>query len=140
MSLLSLDRSQNDSRLTIFLTKGKRVFHVSILSLVRSGNGFVYGRLSYGQTSTYHPRSTYYVTVLVFVCPYICTTLAYSTRQKFFPVYSVVPGISLLYTFSGKTVTFPYLGSGGYWCCKSHSSFPLYGIVDQVGCLFHHLS
>ena len=47
-----------------------------ILSLVRSGNGFASGRLSYGQASMYHPRPTYYVTVLVFVCLYVCTTLS----------------------------------------------------------------
>ena len=74
MSFLSLNRFQNDSRLTVFLTEGKRVFHMSILSLVRSGNGFSSGRLSYGQVSTYHPCPTYYVTVLVFVCMYVCTT------------------------------------------------------------------
>ena len=75
MSFLSLDRSQNDSRLTVFITKGKRVFHMSILSLVRLGNGYAYGRLSYKQASTYRPRHMYYVTVLVFVCPYVRTTL-----------------------------------------------------------------
>ena len=77
MSFLSLDRSQNDSRLNVFITEGKRVFHMSILSLVRSGNGFASGRLSCRQASTYCPRPTYYVTVLVFVCRYICTTLAH---------------------------------------------------------------
>ena len=73
MSFLSLDCSQNDSRLNFFLTKGKRVFHVSILSLVLSGNGYASGRLSFGQASTPPPRHTYHVTVLVFVCPYIRT-------------------------------------------------------------------
>ena len=73
---LSLDRSQNDSRLNFFLTEGKRVFHMSILSLVRSGDGFASGRLSYGQASTYRPRPMYYVNVLVFVCLYVCTTLS----------------------------------------------------------------
>ena len=71
MQFLSLDLSQNDSRLTVFLTKGKRVFHMSILSLVHSGNGLASGRLSYGQASTYRPHPTYYVNVLVFVCPYV---------------------------------------------------------------------
>ena len=70
-SFLSLDRSQNDSRLTVFLTEVKRVFHVSIYSLVRSGNGFASGCLSYVQASTYRPCHTYYVTVLVSVCPYV---------------------------------------------------------------------
>ena len=32
--------------------------------------------LFYKQASTYRPRYTYYVTVLVFVCPYVRTTLA----------------------------------------------------------------
>ena len=78
VSFLSLDFSQNDLCLTVFLTEGKRVFRLLILSLVRSGNVFVYGRLSYGQASTYRPHPTYYVTVLVFVCPYVRTTLANS--------------------------------------------------------------
>ena len=56
--------------------EGKRVFHVSIFFLVRLGNGFVSGCLSYGQASTYCPFPTYYVAVLVFVCLYLCTTLA----------------------------------------------------------------
>ena len=85
MSFLSLDRSQNDSCLTVFLTKGKRVFHMSILSLVRSGNGFASGRLSYGQACTYRPRPTYYVTILVFVCLYVCTTLSSISSSRVFP-------------------------------------------------------
>ena len=76
MSFLSLDLSPNDSRLTVFLTEVKIVFHVSILSLVRSGNGYTSGCLSYVQASNYRPCHTYYVTVLVFVCPYVRTTLA----------------------------------------------------------------
>ena len=69
---LYLDRSQNNSRLTVFLTEGKRVFHVSVLSLVHSGNGFASGRFSYEHNSTYRPCTTYYVTVLVFcVCTYV---------------------------------------------------------------------
>ena len=68
VSFLSLDFSQNDSCLIVFIAEGKRVFHVSILYLVRLGNGYAYDRLSYGQTSTYIPLHTYYVTVLVFVC------------------------------------------------------------------------
>ena len=76
VSFLSLDSSQNDLCLTAFLTEGKRVFHVLIFSLERLGNGFVSGRLSYKQASTYRPRPTYYVTVLVFVCLYERTTLA----------------------------------------------------------------
>ena len=71
-----LDCSQNNSRLTVFLTGVKRVFHLLILYLVRSENGFASGCISYGQASTYRPRPTYYVTGLVFVCLYVCTTLA----------------------------------------------------------------
>ena len=59
VSFLSLDRSQNDSRLTVFLTEGKRVFHVSIFSFVSSGNGFMTGRLSYVQASIYCPCPMY---------------------------------------------------------------------------------
>ena len=68
VSFLSLDHYQNDSRLTVFLTEGKRVFYMSIFSLVRSGKGFSSGNISYGQDSAYRPRPMYYVTVLVFVC------------------------------------------------------------------------
>ena len=66
MPFLYLDRSQNYSRLTIFLTKGKRVFHLSILSSVRLGDGYAAGRISYEESSTYRPCHTHYVTVLVF--------------------------------------------------------------------------
>ena len=53
VSFLSLDCSQSDLSLTVFLTKGNRVFHVLILSLIVSGDGYASGRLSYGQASTY---------------------------------------------------------------------------------------
>ena len=69
--------SHNNSRLIVFLIKGKRVFHVSIFSLVHSGNGYASSRLSYGHASTYRPRHTYYVTVLVFLCPCVHTKLAF---------------------------------------------------------------
>ena len=69
-------------RLVVFLAKGKRVFHVSILSLVCLGNCYASGRLYYGQASTYRPRHTYYVTVFVFLCPYVCTTLAQSSKPS----------------------------------------------------------
>ena len=49
---------------------------MSILSLVHSGNVYAYVRISYGQASTYRTHRTYYVTVLVFVFPYVRTTLA----------------------------------------------------------------
>ena len=95
VEFLSLDRSQNDLRLTVFLTKGKRVFHASILHLVRSGNGFASGRISYGQDSTYRPCHTYYVTVLVFLCPYVYTTLAHPCRIVwFFLIDTVWTGVT----------------------------------------------
>ena len=43
--------------------------------LLRSGNGFASGRLSYVQAFNFYPCPRYYVTVLVFVCLYVCTTL-----------------------------------------------------------------
>ena len=63
--------------LTIFLTKGKGVFHVLILYLARSGNGYTSDRISYIQTSTCRPCHTFHVTVVVFVCMYVCTTLSH---------------------------------------------------------------
>ena len=57
--VLLFDCSQNDSRMTVFLTEGKRVFHMSILSSVRLRNVFASGLLSYGQASTYHRRPTF---------------------------------------------------------------------------------
>ena len=87
---LSLDRSQNDLRLIVFLTKGKRVFHMSIFSLVRLGNGFTSGRISYGQAPTYRPRHTYYITVLVLVCPYVRTALAHLCRTVRFCLIATV--------------------------------------------------
>ena len=74
--LLSLDCSQNDLHLTEFLTKVKRVFHVLILSLVLLGSGYTSDRIYYGQASTYCPCHTHYFAILVFVCPYVRTTLA----------------------------------------------------------------
>ena len=56
---------------------------MSILSLVRSGNGFASGRLSYVQASTYRPRTTYFLTVLVFVCLYVCATLEGISLEHF---------------------------------------------------------
>ena len=82
VSLLSLDRSQNDLRLTVFITKGKRVFHVLILYLVLLGSGYTSDRLSYGQASTYCPCHTHYVTVLVFVCTYVRTYVRTYVHMK----------------------------------------------------------
>ena len=61
-----------------------------ILSLVFLENGYASGRLSYGQGSTYRPRHTYYVTVLVFVCLYVCTTLAHLCRTLRFCLIATV--------------------------------------------------
>ena len=93
VSFLSLDRSQNDSCLTVFLPEGKRVFHVLIVSLVRLGDGFASDRLSYGQASTYRPRPTYYLTVLVFVCLYVCTTIANLTPLLILLLSNLLPVI-----------------------------------------------
>ena len=90
MSLISLDRSQKNLRLTVFLTEGKRVFHMLIFSLVLSENGFASDRLSYGQASTYRPRPTSYVTVLVFVCLYVRTTLEHPCKTVQFGVIATV--------------------------------------------------
>ena len=90
VSFLSLDCSQIDSNLTVVLTEGKRVFYLSVLSLVSSGNGFASGRVSYGQTSTYLPCHTYYVIALSFVCPYVCTKLAHLCITVHFPLIATV--------------------------------------------------
>ena len=95
VSFLSLDLSQNDSRLTVFLTKSKRVFHVSILSSVRLGNGYASGRISCGQDSANRPRHTYYITVLVFVFLKVCTTLVHSCRMvQCFLIATVCTGVT----------------------------------------------
>ena len=70
------------SSLTILITEGNRVFHVSILYLVSLGSIYVSGHISYGQASTYHPRHTYYITVVVFVCLYVRTTLAETAQDN----------------------------------------------------------
>ena len=90
MAFLCLYYYQTNSCLTVFLTKGKRVFHMLILSLVFLGNGYVSGRISYVQASTYCLWHTYYITVLVFVCPYVRTTLAHPCRTVQFGVFSTV--------------------------------------------------
>ena len=85
-----------DSHLAVFLTELNRVFHVLILYLVRLGDGFASGHLSYRQASTYRPCHTYYVTVLVFLCPYVSTTLssieARSTTSEHFTLIILVLG------------------------------------------------
>ena len=55
--------------LTLLPTKGKRVFHVSILSVDSLGDVYTSDCLSYRQTSTCFLRHTVYITVVVFVCP-----------------------------------------------------------------------
>ena len=72
------------------LTFGKRVFHVLILSLVFSGNGDAYNRLSYVQDSTYRPNHTYYITVVLFVCQYVRLILAHPCRTVPFVVIATV--------------------------------------------------
>ena len=71
--------------MTIFLTEGKRVFHVSIFSLAQSGNGYASGCLYDVHAYTYQPCNTYYVTVLVFSCPSVRTAL--SRTVKIFLLY-----------------------------------------------------
>ena len=83
MSFLSLDSSWNNLRLTVFITEGKIVFHVLILSLVCLGNVYVSGRLSYRHDYMYHPRHTYCITVLVFVCTSVSTTLEREKEQSY---------------------------------------------------------
>ena len=61
--------------LTIFLTEGKRAFSVSVLFLACSGNGYVSGSIYYRQISTWRLHNMVYVTVVVFVCSYVHTTL-----------------------------------------------------------------
>ena len=98
-------------RLTVFLTKGKRVFYVLILFLVCSGNGYRSERISYIQTSTCIPHNTYYITVVVFVCSYVCTTLA--------ALILFCKGLSFYFYMETKTailrVIFPILGQEKYW-------------------------
>ena len=57
---------------------------------MRSGNGYASGRIFYGHASTYRPRHTYYVTVLVFVCMYIRTALAHPCRTVRFCLIATV--------------------------------------------------
>ena len=101
-------------RLTVFITKDKIVFHISILSLACSGNVHMSVRLSYRQISTCRPRHIVYVMVVVFVCPYICTYVR---------IYIRTYGISTLIIY--------FLVSMG------SSSFPL--TLIQVGAIRNHL-
>ena len=78
VSFLCLYCSQNDSCLTVFLTEGKRVFHVSILSLVHSGKGYASGSLSCGQASTYSPVIH---TTLFFWCLCVCMYVRHQQHQ-----------------------------------------------------------
>ena len=68
--------------LTVFLTEAKGVFDVSILSLACSGNGYASDHISYRHTSTCRPCHTLCVTVVLFVCPSVHTTLALSGGIK----------------------------------------------------------
>ena len=130
VSFLSLDHYQNDSRLTVFLTEGKRVFHVSILSLVRLGNGFASGRLSYRQAFTFHPLSTYYVTVLVFVCLYLCTTFIHPCRiVRFWLIDTAWTGVTAT-VWIGVSTALAHLCTI-FWSILS-SSFPIYKYVARI--------
>ena len=82
---------------------------MSIFYLVRLENGYVSSRLSYGKASTYRPRHTYYINVLVFVCLYVRTALANTVDAYFFqseteePVYDrLFKNHPLLKTHSNK--------------------------------------
>ena len=127
---LSLDGSQNNSRLTVFLTKGKRVFHVLIFSLVRSGNSFASGGLSYGQAFTFHPRPTYYVTVLVFVCLYVCTTLTQPCRTvRFWLIDTVWTGVTTT-VWIGVSTALAHLCTI-FWSILSRA-FAIYKYVARI--------
>ena len=76
--------------MTVFLTEGNRVFYVSILSLDCLVSGYTYGRFYYKQASMCHPCHKYYITVMVFVCSYIRTTLAHSCTTVWFGVIGTV--------------------------------------------------
>ena len=131
MSYIRTDtKSQNNSRLTVFLTKGKRVFHVFILSLVRSGDGFASGSLYCGQDSTYRPRPTYYVTVLVFVCLYVCTTLAHFFRSvQFCLIATVWTGVTAT-VWIGVSTALAHLCTI-FWSILSRA-FAIYKYVAQI--------
>ena len=130
MSFFYLNRSQNDSRLTVFLTESKRIFHVSIFYLVRSGNGFASGRLSYGQAFTFHPHPTYYVTVLVFVCMYICTTLIHPYRAvRFWLIDTVWTGVTAT-VWIGVSTALAHLCTI-FWSILSRA-FAIYKYVAQI--------
>ena len=86
MLFLSLDRSQNDLCLTAFFNECKRVFHVSILSLLCSRNVFASGHISYRQASTYHPHHTYYVNILVFFSVRTYHMILYELPNRLLPL------------------------------------------------------
>ena len=103
---------------------------MSILSLVRSGNGFASGRLSYGQASTYRPCPTYYVTVLVFVCPYVCMTLEHPCRAvRFFLIVTVWTGVTAT-VFIGVSTALAHLCTI-FWSILSRS-FAIYKHAAQI--------
>ena len=90
VSLLSLVCLQNVSSSECLSYKGKRVFHVSTLSLACLGNGYESDRISYIQTSTCHLRHMVYVTVVMFVCPYVCTIFSHPCITVYFGVVETV--------------------------------------------------
>ena len=95
MSFLSLDHYQNDLRLTIFLTEGKRVFHVSIFSLVRLG-----GRLhvwpSFLRTGLGVPTPSYVLNYCFGICMFVRT---YNISIHSIWILSVLYRISTYFIF-----------------------------------------
>ena len=76
--------------MTVFLTKGKKVFHVPILYLACLGGGYTSDRISYGRAYTCRPCHAYYVTAVEFVFPYVHTTLAHPcTTVRFVAIAAV---------------------------------------------------
>ena len=61
--------------LTIFLTKGMRIFSVLIMSLASLWIGYASDHMFYRHTFTCRPRHRHYVTVLMFVCLSVRMTL-----------------------------------------------------------------
>ena len=127
---LFLDCSQKDLHLTVFLTKGKIVFHILILYLVHSGNGFTSGCLFYGQASMYRPCPTYYVTVLVFVCLYVCTTLSHPCiTVRFCLIATVWTGVTAT-VWIGVSTSLAHLCTI-FWSILSRA-FAIYKYVAQI--------
>ena len=136
----------------IFLTEGKKVFHVSILSLVHLGNRYASYRISCAQAFTYRPFLTYYVTFVVFVCPYIRTTLAHLfTTVRFGGIATIWIGViviiwigvsaslhhscTILWSILNRTFSiYRYIAQISLWWCGWWCfSFP---VSNKRKCLF----